>query len=183
MNEQKIFFEGTPYLHRSTYGYVTCKQEGRLQTLDRGPKDPRTGDQRTQSHEGCVALQQLQCNLTNLQTQPHGYVLYVIAMHANGIIYSKQHYFKLSSDLFDPKLCHCDFESTFYTQKMLFTPVVLFSLFTLANPRIVSLIVCKTTRVTSCMQGPGVKGFMQIVLTFSCFVYTSWPLQKRCRLH
>jgi len=52
-----------------------------------------------------------------------------------------------------------------------------------ANPRIVSLIVCKTTRVTSCMQGPGVKGFMQIVLTFSCFVYTSWPLQKRCRLH
>ena len=54
-----------------------------------------------------------------------------------------------------------------YTQKMLFTPVMLFHIISnpplsflhSANPRIVFFfIACKTTRVTSCMQGPRVKG-------------------------
>ena len=33
----------------------------------------------------------------------HGYILYVIGMHTESIIYSRQRYFKLSSDFFDPR--------------------------------------------------------------------------------
>ena len=33
----------------------------------------------------------------------HNYVLYVVAMNTEGVIYSRQHYFKLFSDFFDPQ--------------------------------------------------------------------------------
>ena len=33
----------------------------------------------------------------------HGYVLYVVDMHTKGVIYSKQHYFKLFFDIFRPQ--------------------------------------------------------------------------------
>ena len=39
----------------------------------------------------------------NATSQTHGYVLYVVAMHTEGVIYSRQHYLKLFSDLFDPQ--------------------------------------------------------------------------------
>ena len=70
--------------------HVNKKRDYKHWTEDprtQGPGTQGPEDLRTQSLEGCVVLQQLQCNL-----------------HANGIIYSKQRYFKLSFDLFDPKL-------------------------------------------------------------------------------
>ena len=70
-----------------------------------GPRDQGPG---TRGHRVCVALLQLKCKYTGYQCQcyvpiTHGYVLYVVAMHTEGIIYSRQRYFKLFSDFFDPQ--------------------------------------------------------------------------------
>ena len=90
----------------------------------------------------------------------------------------------LSSNL---RLCRRDSESALLnTQKVLFTPVVLFHIISHlplsflhpANPIIASFVACNTTSVTIYTQGPRVKGHIQIVSRRFHFVRASWPLQK-----
>ena len=89
-------------------GYITTfSSKGQINTGLRprikAPRtmDPRTRDPRTKSVESCIALHKLKYiytgNLCPCYKPKLTYVLYV--MQTEGFIYSRQHYFKLSSQL------------------------------------------------------------------------------------
>ena len=87
------------------YGFA-----GRLQTLDPGPEDPGPEDPRTQGPEDsesrglcCTASVKIQLHWQSLPMLYKPAVLYIIAMHTKGVMYTYngQCSFKLSSDFFD----------------------------------------------------------------------------------
>ena len=88
--------------------------QGDYKHWDLGPEDQTPKDQRTQSLGGCVALHQLKYNYTGNLCQCYKpkltALLYVVAMHTEAVIYSRQRYIKLSSDFFDSQRslnCQC----------------------------------------------------------------------------
>ena len=82
-------------------------------TRDRGPKDPRTRGPGTQGPRFLRAV--LDCSSSNTTMQAisanatcltHNYVLYVVAMHTEGVIYSRQRYSLTSLIL---RVVYCQF--------------------------------------------------------------------------
>ena len=80
---------------------------------DRGPKDPRTRGPGTQGPRFLRAV--LDCSSSNTTMQAisanatcltHNYVLYVVAMHTEGVIYSRQRYSLTSLIL---RVVYCQF--------------------------------------------------------------------------
>ena len=89
----------------------------------------------------------------------------------------------LSSNL---RLYHCDSKTALLnTKDALHNSCAISHYFTSSffillhcNLIIASFVACNTTSVTIYMQGPGVKGHIQIVSRLSHFVRANWPLQK-----
>ena len=76
-------------------------------TRDPGPEDLRTGDPGYKDPESwglcCTVAVEVQLFRVLVPMLIDGNVLYMVAMHTDYIIYSRQHYFILLSDFFDPQ--------------------------------------------------------------------------------